>query len=157
VTTTDLLDRLRGDLTEAIRQRDEVTAATLRMALAAVSKAERAGSSQVTLTNQQVVEVLRREAKQRREAAEVYESAGRDDRAARELAELAVVERYLPPAMGDEELVAVVAEEVARAAEAGRTGPRAMGPVVQAVRARVGDGADGSRVASAVKVALGVP
>jgi uncharacterized protein YqeY len=98
--------------------------------------------------------VLRSEAKKRVEAAEIYENAGRQELAAQERAELAVIEGYLPAAMDDDALAAVVAEEVAAAEAAGPTGGRAVGEVVRAVRARVGDAADGGRIAALVKASL---
>jgi len=124
------------------------------MALAAVTNAEVAGDAAVELSDDQVVSVLQAEAKKRSEAAEIYAQAGRTDAAAKEKSELAVLERYLPAAMSEAEIAAVVAEEVAAAAAAGNTGPKAMGAVVKAVRARVGASADGSVVANLVKSAL---
>lgn len=124
------------------------------MALAAVTNAEVAGDEAVELSDDQVVAVLQAEAKKRSEAAEIYAQAGRTDAAAKEKSELAVLERYLPAALSEAEIAAVVAEEVAAAAAAGNTGPKAMGAVVKAVRARVGASADGSVVANLVKSAL---
>ena len=133
---------------------DETVRGTLRMALAAVTNAEVAGDEAVELSDDQVTAVLQAEAKKRSEAAEIYEGAGRTDAAAKERAELAVLERYLPAAMSEAEIAAIVAEEVAAAAAAGNSGPKAMGTVVKAVRARVGASADGSVVANLVKAAL---
>jgi uncharacterized protein YqeY len=148
--------QLQTDLTEAMRARDEVRVATLRMALAAVMKAQVAGKEQVTLSDSEVVAVLRSEMKKRHEAADMYESGGRADRAERERAEAAVLAEYLPPAMDDDAVDVIVAEEVAAAQASGATGGKAMGMVVKAVKARVGDGADGARIAAAVKAALGL-
>ena len=150
-----LKETLKADLAVAMKSRDEVTRAALRMALSAVSNAEVAGDEAVELTDEQVVAVLQAEAKKRTEAAEIYSQAGRTESADQERAELAVLERYLPAAMGEDEIRAVVAEEVAAAAAGGATGPKAMGAVVKAVRARVGASADGSLVARLVKEALG--
>lgn len=149
-----LKDTLKSDLTAAMKAGDETVRGTLRMALAAVTNAEVAGDEAVELSDDQVVAVLQAEAKKRSEAAEIYAQAGRTEAAAKEKAELAVLERYLPAAMGEAEIAAVVAEEVAAAAAAGNTGPKAMGIVVKAVRARVGASADGSVVANLVKSAL---
>jgi uncharacterized protein YqeY len=149
-----LKDTLKSDLTAAMKAGDETARSTLRMALAAVTNAEVAGDEAVELSDGQVVAVLQAEAKKRSEAAEIYAQAGRTDAAAKEKSELAVLERYLPAAMSDAEVAAVVAEEVAAAAAAGNTGPKAMGAVVKAVRARVGASADGSVVANLVKSAL---
>ena len=150
-----LKQQLQSDLTAAMKARDEVTTSTLRMVRAAVTNAEVAGDQAVELTDQQIVDVLRSEAKKRSEAAEIYAGAGRDESAAKERAELAVIERYLPAAMSDEDLAAVVADEVAKAADGGTTGGAAMGAIIKAVRARVGNDADGARVAAAVRTALG--
>jgi len=153
---SELATRLRGDLTSAMKSRDEVTVATLRMAISALSTASVAGDSAIELSDEQVIEVLRAEAKRRAEAAEVYEGAGRADRAAAERAERAVLEAYLPAAMDDAALSAIVSEEVARVVATGAVGGKAMGECVKAVRARVGAEADGARVAAAVKAELGL-
>jgi uncharacterized protein len=150
-----LKDRLQRDLTDAMKARDEIATSTLRMARAAVTNAEVAGDQAVELTDEQVVDVLRSEAKKRAEAADVYAQAGRSELADKERAELAVIERYLPAAMSDEELAAIVTDEVERAAAAGATGPKAMGSVIKAVRERAGANADGARIAAAVKAKLG--
>jgi uncharacterized protein YqeY len=149
-----LKDTLKADLTDAMKAGDETARGTLRMALAAVTNAEVAGDEAVELSDDQVVAVLQAEAKKRSEAAEIYAQAGRTDAATKEKAELAVLERYLPAAMSEAEVAAIVAEEVAAAAAAGNTGQKAMGAVVKAVRARVGASADGSVVANLVKSAL---
>lgn len=149
-----LKDTLKSDLTAAMKAGDETGRSTLRMALAAVTNAEVAGDEAVELTDDQVMAVLQAEAKKRAEAAEIYAGAGRTEAAQKERDELAVLERYLPAAMSEDEIRAIVAEEVATAAAAGNAGPKAMGLVVKAVRARVGSGADGSVVANLVKAAL---
>lgn len=151
---TSLKDTLKSDLTAAMKAGDETGRSTLRMALAAVTNAEVAGDEAVELTDDQVMAVLQAEAKKRAEAAEIYAGAGRTEAAQKERDELAVLERYLPAAMSEDEIRAIVAEEVAAAAAAGNAGPKAMGLVVKAVRARVGSGADGSVVANLVKAAL---
>jgi uncharacterized protein YqeY len=149
--TSALSDRLQSDLTAAMKRRDETVVGTLRMVRAAVMNAAVAGSAAVELDDEQVMAVLRSEAKKRVEAAEIYTTAGRQELAAQERSELAVIEAYLPAAMDDDALSAIVAEEVAVAAAAGQTGGRAMGVVVKAVRARVGDAAEGGRIAALVK------
>ena len=149
-----LKERLRADLTDALRSRDEIALATLRMALAAVTRAEVAGAEQVVLSDDQVVGVLRSELAKRTEAAEFYAGAGRQELAARERAEAEILTRYLPAQVDDAALAGVVAEEVERAAADGMTGPKAMGPIIKAVRERVGQGAAGGRIADAVKRAL---
>jgi uncharacterized protein YqeY len=128
---------------------------TLRMLLSAISNAEVAGDEAVVLSDEQVIGVLRGEAKKRAESAQIYADAGRTESAAKERSELAVIERYLPAAMSDDALAAVVAEEVAKAASSGATGGKAMGLVVKAVRERVGASVDGGKIAAQVKSALG--
>lgn len=154
---SSLKERIQADLTEAMKagKEKEVVKSTLRMALAAVMNAEVAGDEAVALSDDQVMAVLLAEAKKRSESAEIYEKAGRTDAATKERAELAVLEAYLPAAMSDDELVAIVNEEVANAAAAGNSGPKAMGLVVKAVRARAGAGVDGGKVAAMVKSSLG--
>lgn len=152
---SSLKQTLQADLSAAIKAGLETERSTLRMALAAVTNAEVAGHEAVELTDDQVTAVLQAEAKKRSEAAEIYEGAGRAEAATSERAELAVLERYLPAAMSDEEIRALVAEEVSAAAAAGNTGPKAMGAVVKAVRTRAGSSADGALVARLVKEALG--
>ena len=147
--------RLQADLTASMKARDELTTSTIRMLRAAITNAEVAGSEAIELTDDQVIAVLQSEAKKRTEAADVYEQAGRAESAAKERAELAVIERYLPAAMGDDELQAIVTEEVAKAAASGAEGQRAMGQVIKAVRERAGAAADGSRIAAMVKSELG--
>jgi len=145
---------LRDDLTSAIRDRDEITVATLRLALAAITKAEVAGTEPVTLTDDQILDLLRSEGKRRAEAADLYDQGERAELATRERAQAAVLQRYLPAEMDDAALAAIVAEEVESARAGGVTGGRAMGEVIKAVRARVGSDAGGGRVAAAVKAAL---
>lgn len=133
---------------------NELAKSTLRMALSAISNAEVAGDEAVELTDDQIIKVLQAESKKRAESAELYEQAGRADAAAKERAEAEVLATYLPAAMSDDELAAVVAEEVQKSASAGNSGMKAMGSVVKAVRERVGSSADGSKIADLVKSAL---
>jgi uncharacterized protein len=149
-----LTERIQTDLTTAMKAREQLDVSTLRMVLAAIRNAAVAGDEAVTLSEDQVMAVIRSEAKKRAESAEIYAQNGRPESAAKEQAELAVIERYLPAAMSDEQLNAIVAEEAAAAAAAGASGPKAMGGVIKAVRDRVGDAADGGRIAAAVKAAL---
>jgi uncharacterized protein len=151
----DIKDQLRTDLTAAMRDRDEVTVAALRLAIAAITKAEVAGKTPVTLTDEQIVDVLRSEGKKRAEAAALYEQGERTELAQRERTQAAVLEQYLPAEMDDAQLQAIVAEEVEAALASGAEGGKAMGQVMKAVRARVGGEASGGRVAAAVKTALG--
>ena len=141
-------------MTAAMTAREELKKSTLRMALSAITNAEVAGTEAVELNDEQVIKVLQAEAKKRMESAEVYEQNGRADAAAQEKAEAEVLMAYLPAAMSDDELGAIVAEEVATAAGNGNTGMKAMGAVVKAVRERAGSSADGSKIADLVKAAL---
>jgi uncharacterized protein YqeY len=149
-----LEDQLQQDLTAAMKARDGVATSTLRMVRAAVMNAAVAGAVVIELSDDQVVDVLRAEAKKRSEAAELYAAAGRAESASKELAERAVIERYLPAAMGDDELAAIVAEEIARAGAEGAAGGKGTGVVIKAVRERVGTGVDGARIAAVVKASM---
>ena len=153
-STGTIKQRLQADLTTAMKARDEVATATIRMLRSASTNAEVAGDEAVELTDEQAVAVLRSEAKKRVEAAEVYAQNDRAESAARERAELAVIERYLPAAMSEEELGAIVDEEIAAAAAIGAEGGKAMGLVIKAVRERAGASADGGRIAALVKSKL---
>ena len=149
-----LKQRLRDDLTLAMKDRDELRTATLRMALAAITTAEVAGKTARELTDDDVVGVLRREAKRRREAAEAYDAAQRVELAERERAESRVITDYLPDQLGDEDLQALVAEAIAEAGVEGQVG---MGAVMKIVSPAVGARAEGGRVAAEVRrqLALG--
>lgn len=146
-----LKDTLRADLTDSIRSRDQVRAATLRMVLTAVSNEEVAGTEARELTEADVQKVITKEAKKRREAATAYTDAARPELAAKEEAELAVLEGYLPTQLGDAELKAMVAQAVS---DSGATGMAQMGAVMKAVQPLVAGRADGGRVAALVKRAL---
>jgi uncharacterized protein YqeY len=152
---TTFKDRIKADITEAMKAREEAKLSTLRMVLSAIQNAEVAGDEAIVLTDDQVIKVLQSEAKKRAESAQIYADAGRTEAAAKERAELVVIEAYLPAAMSDDEVAAIVADEIAKAAAAGQTGGKAMGVVVKAVRDRVGSGADGGKIAALVKGALG--
>ena len=146
--------RLQADLTEAMKARDDLATSTIRMVRAAITNAEVAGPTAVELSDEQALTVLRSEAKKRIESAEVYEQNDRPDSAKNERAELEIIERYLPPAIGDDELGIIVDEEVARARSAGSEGGKAIGQVIKAVRERAGATADGARIAALVKERL---
>jgi hypothetical protein len=146
-----LKDRLQSDLTTAMKARDEVTTATLRMLLTAVGTEEVAGKSARELSDDEVLKVVGREAKKRREAATAFRDGGRADRAERELAEEQVLTAYLPAQLSDDELAGLVRDAVA---ETGASSPRDMGTVMKAVVPKVAGRADGGRVSAAVKAAL---
>jgi uncharacterized protein len=152
----ELKDRLRADLSTAIKSRSTVTVATLRMALSAITTEEVAGATARELSDEEVLAVLAREAKKRREAAEAFAAAGRDELASRERAEGEVLAHYLPAQLGDDEVAALVVEAIDEVA--GRLGKRPglgqLGLVMKAAAARAGRRAEGSRVAAAVMAAL---
>ncbi|GLW64551.1 hypothetical protein Arub01_27950 [Actinomadura rubrobrunea] len=143
-----LKEKLENDLSAAIKARDEVRIRTLRMALTAVRNEEVAGKKARELSDQDVVKVLTREAKKRREAAAAFADAGREEQAEAERAEGAVLEEYLPAQLTDEELAKLVADVIA---ETGAAGPKAMGQVMKAVNPKVAGRAEGGRVAAEVK------
>jgi len=147
-----LEERLHSDLTDAIRSRDEVRSATLRMAPTAVKNEAVSGNEARELTDADVVAVLGREAKKRRESATAYDDAARPELAARERAELEVLEGYLPAQLDDDELAALVAEAIA---ETGAESPKQMGQVMKVLTPRIAGRADGGRVAAAVRTGLG--
>lgn len=143
-----LKERLHNDLTDALRGRDEVRLATLRMALTAVTNEEVAGKAARELSDDDVLGVLTREAKKRREAAEAYDQAGRPELAARERAEGEVLAGYLPAQLDDAELAELVAAAIA---ESGASGPQQMGAVMRVAVPAVGGRADGARVSAEVR------
>jgi uncharacterized protein YqeY len=144
----ELKDRLRADLTTAMKGRDELRTATLRMVLAAVSAEEVSGKEARQLSDDEVQAVLRREAKKRREAAEAYAGAGRAEQADRERAEEGVVAGYLPAQLEDADLTALVADVITRT---GASGMKDMGRVMGAVQGKVAGRAEGGRVAAEVR------
>lgn len=147
--------RLQDDLTAAIKSRDEVRAATIRLALSAIKTEEVAGKEARELTEAEVITVLSREAKKRKEAAEVYRGAGAEERAIAEEAELAVLSEYLPQPLSDSEVEQLVKAAIEQAAAAGLTGMKAMGAVMKVVQPQTLGRADGAQVAALVKQLLG--
>ncbi len=144
----DLKQRLRTDLTAAMKSRDELRTATLRMVLSAVSAEEVAGKEARELSDDEVQAVLRREAKKRREAVEAFAGAGRAEQAERERAEGEVLAAYLPAQLGDADLAAIVADVITTT---GASGTKDMGRVMGAAQAAVAGRAEGSRVATEVR------
>ncbi|GAB2802131.1 GatB/YqeY domain-containing protein [Actinoallomurus bryophytorum] len=145
---TMLKEKLQTDLSVAMKARDEVRTRTLRMALTAVTNEEVSGKRARELSDDDVVKVLQREAKKRREAAEAFAGAGRTEQAEAERAEGVVLDEYLPAQLDDEELTRLVSEAIA---ETGAEGPRAMGQVMKVVTPKVAGRADGRRVSGEVK------
>jgi uncharacterized protein len=151
-----LKERLRSDLTAAMKSRDELVKATLRMTLTAIGNAEVAGDEARELGDDEVLAIIRREAKKRAESAEAFAGAGRDELAAQERAEGEVLARYLPTQLSDDELTEIARAAVEQtAAELGeQPGPRQMGHVMRNATAKAAGRADGRRLAAAVKALL---
>ena len=147
---SELKDRLRSDLTAAIKARDEVRSGTLRMALTAVTNAEVAGKQARELSDDDIVGVLTSEGKKRREAAEAFETAGRTQSAERERAEAAVIADYLPAQLDGAEITALVAQAIDQTGAASE-GMRAMGKVMGVLQPQVRGRADGGTVAAEVR------
>lgn len=150
----DLKDRLRADLTSAIKARDEVRSSTLRMVLTAITNAEVAGKQARELTDEDVLGVLSSEGKKRREAAEAFDDAGRTEQAAKERAEFEVLADYLPEQLGEDEIAALVTEAI-ESTGAREEGMRAMGKVMGVLQPKVKGRADGGAVAAEVRRQLG--
>ena len=149
--TAQLKSTLRADLHTSMRERDQVRTATLRMALTAVTNEEVSGTTARELSDDEVLKVLAREAKKRREAAAAYMAAKRPELAAKEEAELVFLEAYLPAQLSDPELQALVAQAIT---QTGASGMPQMGLVMKAATALVAGRAEGGRVAALVKAAL---
>lgn len=146
-----LKERLREDLTEAIRSRDEITSGTIRMVLTAITNEEVSGKSARELTEAEVITVLSREAKKRREAAEAFDAGARPEKATLERAEGDVIAKYLPAQLSDAELAQMIKDAIA---ETGASGPAGMGLVMKALSPKIAGRADGATVSAAVKAAL---
>ena len=149
-----LKDRLRTDLTTAMKARDEVTSSTLRMVLTAVTNAEVAGKEARELTDEDVLGVLSSEGKKRREAAEAFDAAGRKEQADKERAEAAVIAGYLPEQLSVDEIRALVTDAIAETGAA-EQGIRAMGAVMGVLTPKIKGRADGGVVAAEVRSQLG--
>lgn len=146
-----LIDDIRSDLTAAMKAKDQVRLRTLRAVIAAVKEAEVSGASATTLDDAGVLKVVAAQAKRRVEAAEAFQDGGRADKAADERAELAILEAYLPAALGDTELEALVDRVLA---SEGLSEKSQMGQAMKAVNAEVAGRADGRTVADLVKSKL---
>lgn len=148
----NLKERLRADLSASMKARDVVRTRTIRMVLTAVSNEEVAGKTARELSDDEVIAVLTKEAKKRRDAGEAFTAAGREDRAAAERAEGEVLASYLPAQLSDDDLAGIVAAAIS---ETGAAGMSAMGQVMKAVRPQVAGRAEGARVAAEVRRQLG--
>ena len=146
-----LKEKLQNDLTTAMRARDEVKSSTIRMVLTAIKNEEVSGKEARELSDAEVITVLSREAKKRREAAEAFEQAGAVDRAASEKAEGVVIAEYLPKQLSEAEIKDLIAAAIA---ESGATGPAQMGLVMKSLQPKIAGKADGGLVSGLVKAAL---
>ena len=144
-------ETLQADLTEAIRGRNEIVSGTIRMVLTAITNEEVSGREARTLTDAEIITVLSREAKKRREAAEAFADAGRADKAALEKAEGEVIAKYLPEQMSEDEIKKLIDAAIA---QTGASGPADMGRVMGVIKSQVAGKADGATVSGLVKAAL---
>ena len=144
-------ETLKSDLTEAIRSSNKVVSGTIRMVLTAITNEEVSGKEARVLTDDEIITVLSREAKKRREAAEEFAKAGRTDKAAEEKAEGVVIAKYLPAQLSEDDIKQLIAAAVA---STGASGPADMGKVMGAIKPQIAGKADGSLVSSLVKAAL---
>ena len=147
-----LKEKLQSDLTDAIRSRAEVKSGTIRMLLAAITTEEVSGKAARVLTDAEVITVLSREAKKRREAVEAYVAAKRTDLADKEKAEGDVISEYLPVQLSEDEIKKMIADAIA---ETGASGPTGMGQVMKVLSPKIAGKADGGLVSGLVKAALG--
>ena len=152
-----LKEQLRSDLTAAMKARDELVKATLRLTLTAIGNAEVAGTEHRELSDDEVLKVIAKEQKKREESAEAFALAGRTEQAAQERAEGEVLARYLPTQLSDDELAALAQQAVSDVeAETGAApGPRQMGLVMKKAQAAAQGRADGKRLSAVVKSLLG--
>jgi uncharacterized protein len=146
-----LKEKLQNDLTEAMRARDEVRSSTIRMVLTAIKNEEVSGREARELSDAEVITVLSREAKKRREAAEAFEQAGAKDRADMEKAEGVVIAEYLPVQLSESEIKEMINAAIA---DTGATGTQQMGLVMKSIHPKIAGRADGGIVSSLVKAAL---
>ena len=146
-----LKEKLQSDLTDAIRSKDGVKSGTIRMLLAAITNEEVAGKSSKVLSNAEVITVLSREAKKRREAVEAYTNAKRDDLANKEKEEAAVIALYLPEQLSEADIKNLITDAIA---ETNASGPSGMGLVMKVLQPKIAGKADGGLVSTLVKAAL---
>ena len=142
-----LKEKLQSDLTDAIRSQDAVKSGTIRMLLAAITNEEVAGKSAKVLSDAEVITVLSREAKKRREAVEAYTNAKRDDLANKEKEEAAVIALYLPEQLSEADIKKLIADAIA---ETNAAGPAGMGLVMKVLQPKIAGKADGGLVSKLV-------
>lgn len=147
-----LKEKLQSDLTEAIRGRAEVKSGTIRMLLSAITNEEVSGKEARVLTDAEIITVLSREAKKRREAVDAYIAAKRTDLADKEKAEGEVIAEYLPAQLTEDEIKKMISDAIA---ETGASGPSGMGSVMKVLSPKIAGKADGGFVSGLVKAALG--
>ena len=147
-----LKETLKSDLTEAIRSSNKVVSGTIRMVLTAITNEEVSGKEARVLSDDEIITVLSREGKKRREAAEEFAKANRPDKAAEEKAEGEVIAKYLPAQLSEDDIKKIIAAAVA---STGASGPGDMGKVMGAIKPQIAGKADGALVSSLVKAALG--
>ena len=147
-----LKEKLQADLTEAIRGRDEVKSGTIRMLLSAITNEEVAGKTAKVLTDAEIITVLSRETKKRREAVEAFTAAKRDDLADKEKAEGVIIAQYLPEQLSEAEIKKMIADAIT---ETNASGPAGMGLVMKVLQPKIAGKADGGVVSALVKAALG--
>ncbi|NIT04440.1 GatB/YqeY domain-containing protein [Candidatus Saccharibacteria bacterium] len=147
----ETLERIKNDLTEALKAGDTVLALTLRYLLSEIHNAEIAKGKDAVLTEEELAQVLNKQVKQRRESIEAYKKGGRDDLVKKEQAELEAIQSYLPEQMGGEEIGKIVDAAIL---QVGASGPQDMGKVMGAVMAQVKGKADGSLVSKLVQERL---
>ncbi|MCX6455467.1 MAG: GatB/YqeY domain-containing protein [Actinobacteria bacterium] len=146
-----LKERLQSELTEAIRSRNELKSGTIRMILTAITNEEVSGKSARVLADAEIITVLSREAKKRREAAEAFADAGRADRAEQETNEGKIISEYLPEQLSEADLKKMISDAIA---ETGASGPAGMGLVMKVISPKIAGKADGGTVSGLVKAAL---
>ena len=146
-----LKEKLQSDLTASMRARDELRSGTIRMVLTAIKNEEVSGKEARELSDSEIITVLSREAKKRREAAEAYEQAGAKDRASNEKAEGLIIAEYLPAQLSEAEIKDLIAAAIA---ETGAAGPQQMGLVMKSIQPKIAGRANGGLVSSLVKAAL---
>jgi uncharacterized protein YqeY len=149
-----LKDQLKKDLTDAIKSHNQVISGTLRMALTAITNEEVSGKESRELSDAEVLSVLTKEAKKRRESVDAYMQANRKDLADKESAELSVLEKYLPAALSEQELEDIIAKAITEATNQGATGMKAMGIVMKIIQPQTVGRVDGTLLANKVKEKL---
>jgi uncharacterized protein YqeY len=148
-----LKEKLQSDLTDAIRSKDAIKSGTIRMLLAAITNEEVAGKSAKVLSDAEIITVLSREAKKRREAVDAYTQAKRDDLANKEMAEGLIIAQYLPEQLSEADIKKMITEAIA---ETNASGPAGMGLVMKVLQPKIAGKADGGLVSGLVKAALSI-